>query len=340
MRAPGMTLRKLPLLPWSLLIGSFLLVLTLPALFAALIMLLADRHFGATVFNPAGGGNPLLYRHLFWYFGNAAVWAAILPGVGMVGHVVHAFSGKPGAGRPTAVYAMIALAVIGLVGGGRHLATAGLPAGLQAFYLVAGLAAVVPAAVLVLSLVGAMWGGSLSFRTPLPWAIGFLTVFAVGILSDAATGGGLGVILHGSLFETASGGYLTAFGAALAFFAGWYFWFPKFTGCRWNGALAGVHFVLTFVGGNLMLFPLFVLGLAGLPAGAADYPADLAVWKQLSGIGAMIVAGGGAVFLVGLCEALIGRRRAGADPWGAEGLEWTLPSPPPYRTFDELPVIR
>jgi cytochrome c oxidase subunit I len=342
MRAPGMTLSKMPLLPWSLLIASFLIVLATPALSAALIMLLADRHFGATVFNPAGGGNPLLYRHLFWYFGNAAAWASVLPGIGMVGHVVYAFSGKPGFGRLGIVYAMIALAAVGLIGWGRHLSTAGMPFDLQAFFLIVGLAVAAPAAALIFALVAVLWGGSISFRAPMLWAIGFLPVFAVGVLSAAALNGGVGALLHGSTFETAGDGYLVVFGPAMAFFAGWYFWFPKFAGYRWSDALAKLHCVLTFVGGNLMLFPLFLLGMAGMPAGAADYPAVFAGWNHLAGVGAYIAAAGGGVFLIGLFEALIVRRRAGANPWGtgADGLEWTLPSPPPYRTFDQLPVIR
>lgn len=342
MRAPGMSLSKMPLPPWSLLIASLLLLLALPALVAADIMLLADRHFGAAVFNPFGGGDPLLYRLLFRFFDHTSGWAVAIVAIGIVGQAIAAFSGRPVRHRLLVVYAAIAAAIVSLAGWGWYFVAAGLSLDLTGFFLIAGLAAVAPAGVVVFALMAEMWGGALRLRAPQLWAMGFLPVFAIGVVSGPVLASPIGTILHGTVFETAHIHYLTGLTALFAFFTAWYFWFPKFSGLLWNDALAKLHFALVFVGANLEGFPSFFLGLAGMPRGVADYPAPFAGWHFVSGVGALIAAGGLAVFFLGLIEAVWRRRPAGDNPWGkdAVGLEWTLSSPPPRRPFDELPVIR
>lgn len=341
MRAPGMTLHKMPLLAWAYLASAFLLLLILPAAAAAYGMLLADRHFGATLFNAAGGGDPLLYQHLFWIFGHSVGTVAVLPAIGMVGHVIAAFARRPVFGRVGFAYAMIATALIGLFGWGLHLSTAGLGFEVRAFFLIANLAVVVPMGVMVLSLIATLWGGSIVLRAPMLWAVGFLPVYVLGGLSGVVLGGGgANVVLHASSFEIAHAHYANGLATVMGLFAGWYFWFPKLTGWRCSELLAKLHFWLTFVGINLAFLPLFALGLSGMPRGVGDYPGMYAGWNQVAGYGAYVLAASAAAFALTILWAFLQRRPAGDNPWGsAKGLEWTLSSPPPYQTFDELPKL-
>jgi cytochrome c oxidase subunit 1 len=343
MRAPGMTLSKMPLFAWAVLVAAFLFLVAVPALTGALMMLVSDRHFGTVFFNGAYGGDPLLFRALFWGFAHAAGWALLAVAVGMVGHVVSAFSGRPVFGRLGVAYAMIAAALFALVGWGPHFAEAGLSPSMQAFFMIAAFAVLVPAAAMVFSLVATMWGGAIVFRAPMLWAVGFLPVFAAGALSGLMLAApGTGTLLRGTMYEAAYFHYQFALPLLFAAFAGFYFWFPKFSGRMYSEFLAKLHFWLTFVGVNLAFFPFYLLGLAGMPGGVADLPAAFADWNAVAGIGAGLVAVSVLPFLAVLVHAFWRGRPAGGNPWGkgARGLEWTLPSPPPYRTFDELPSIR
>jgi cytochrome c oxidase subunit 1 len=342
MRAPGMTLHKLPLFTWSMLVAAFLLLLTLPVLLAALIMLLLDRHFGAILFDAAGGGDPLLYQHLFWFFGQPAIYALILPGVGMIGHVVATFSRKPLFGRLGMTYAMAATGVIGLTGWAKHMFAAGLSVETQAYFVFAAMLVAVPMTFMMFSLIATMWGGSISFRAPMLWAIGFIPVLVIGGMTGVVlANAGINIVLHDTDYEVAQFHYLLALSWLFALFAGLYFWFPKFTGCLYNETLAKLHFWITFVGANLAFIPLFFLGLGGMPSRVADYPDAFAGWNLVASCGAFAVFAGLLVFMAATVEALRRKRRAGANPWGegATTLEWTLPSPPPFRAFDELPRI-
>lgn len=343
MRAPGMRLGKMPLFPWSVMAFSLLLLVALPALFCAGVLLFADRHFGTTLFNAAGGGDPQVYQNLFWLFGHAIGLACLLPGLGMIGHVLSAFSGRPLSGRMSVAYAIFVLGGLGLFGWGMHLGSFGSDGDLNSFFIIAGMAVFLPAGVIMAAYLSTLWDGAIHFRAPMIWALGFLPVFAMGIM------GGLIMIcigghsvLHGTTFEVAYGHYFVSLSFIFAFFAGWYFWFPKITGLTYSEALAKVHFWLTFVGGNVAFLPMFWLGLAGMPRGVADYPAVYGGWNHVVGYGTWMVGMGLAVFLVTMVLAVWKKRLSGSNPWGrsVSGLEWQLSSPPPYRTYDELPHIR
>lgn len=343
MRAPGMGLGKMPLFPWSVMAFSLLLLVALPALFCAGILLFADRHFGTTLFNAAGGGDPQVYQNLFWLFGHAIGLACLLPGLGIIGHVLSAFSGRPLSGRMSVAYAIFVLGGLGLFGWGMHLGCFGNDGDLQSFFMIAGMAVFLPAGVIMAAYLSTLWGGAIRFRAPMIWALGFLPVFAVGIMGGLImTCIGTHSVLHGSAFEVAYGHYFVSLSFMFAFFSGWYFWFPKFTGLTYNEVLAKAHFWLTFVGGNMAFLPMFWLGLAGMPRGVADYPAVYGGWNRVVGYGSCLVGLGLAVFLVTMALALWEKHLSGSNPWGrgVSGLEWQLSSPPPYRTYDELPHIR
>lgn len=344
MRAPGMTLRKMPFFVWAVLIAVFLLILILPVLTSCHLLLLSDRHFGSTFFNPSGGGNPLIYQHLFWFFGHSAGMVILLIGIGMTGHVLVAFSGRPLRGRAGVIAALITMMLIGIAGWGGHLATAGLSSWVRAFFLIMELAVIVPVGVVVFSFITTLWGGAIRLTAPMWWALGFLPMLTLGTMSYMVQTGGSGGLLHGTAYEVASWHYFYALPVLFAFIAGSYFWFPKLSGYRTSEFLAKGHFLLTLVGANLAFFPMFFLGFAGMPRGVADYPAVYANWNHIASMGGEILAAAQILFPITLALAFVQRRPAGDDPWTVHGvdggLEWTVSSPPPFQTFDELPKIR
>jgi cytochrome c oxidase subunit 1 len=343
MRAPGMTLHKMPLFVWALLVTNFMVLLALPVLAGSVTMLLTDRNFGTTFFDPQGGGDPLLFQHLFWFFGHPEVYIMILPGFGMISQVVSAFSRKPVFGYLGMAYAMVAIGVIGFVVWAHHMFTVGMSTGTQAYFTAASLAIAVPTGIKVFSWIATMWGGSVDFRAPMLWAMGFIFLFTVGgITGVMLANAGVDRVLHDTYYVVAHFHYVLSLGAIFAIFAGWYFWFPKMTGYMFSEVLAKAHFWVTFIGVNLLFFPQHFLGLAGMPRRVADYPDAFAGWNFVSSIGAYIAGVGLLIFLVGTVHAFVRKERAAGNPWGAGAttLEWTLPSPPPFHQFEVLPVIK
>ncbi|HJZ32187.1 MAG TPA: cytochrome c oxidase subunit I [Hyphomicrobiaceae bacterium] len=343
MRAPGMTLHKMPLFVWSILVTAFLLLLALPVLAGALTMLITDRNFGTTFFNATGGGDPLLYQHLFWFFGHPEVYILILPGFGIVSQVVSTFSKRPIFGYLGMVYAMVAIGFIGFIVWAHHMFVAGIGVEAQAYFSFATMVIAVPTGIKVFSWIATMWGGSVQFRVPMLWALGFIFTFTVGGVTGVMIANpGVDRLLTDTYYIVAHFHYVMSLGAIFAIFAGWYYWFPKMTGYMYNEALGKLHFWLTFIGTNVLFFPQHFLGLSGMPRRYVDYPDAFAYWNWWSSVGSYITAVGTLVFLVGAVEAyFFAHRPARSNPWGPQAttLEWMLPSPPPFHTFETVPRL-
>jgi len=343
MRAPGMTLHKMPLFVWSVLVTAFLLLLSLPVLAGAITMLLTDRNFGTTFFDPAGGGDPILYQHLFWFFGHPEVYIMILPGFGMISQIISTFSKKPVFGYLGMAYAMVAIGGIGFIVWAHHMFTSGLDVNTKMYFTAATMIIAVPTGIKIFSWIATMWGGSISLETPMLWAIGFIFMFTVGgvtgvILSNA----GIDTYMHNTYYVVAHFHYVLSLGAVFAIFAGFYYWFGKMSGRAYNEVLGKLHFWVFFVGVNVMFFPQHFLGQQGMPRRIPDYPAQFEHYNTISSIGYAIMAVGMVFFFVNVVWSLIAGRRVEGNYWGegATTLEWTLSSPPPFHSFETLPVIK
>jgi cytochrome c oxidase subunit 1 len=342
MRAPGMTLHKMPLFVWAILVTAFLLLLSLPVLAGAITMLLTDRNFGTAFFDPSRGGDPLLFAHLFWFFGHPEVYILILPGFGMISQVVSTFSKKPVFGYLGMAYAMVAIGFIGFVVWAHHMYTTGLSVNTRAYFTAATMVIAVPTGIKVFSWIATMWGGSIQFRVPMLWAIGFIFLFTLGgVTGVVLANAGVDLAMHDGYYVVAHFHYVLSLGAVFSIFAGFYYWFPKMCGRMYNETLGKIHFWLTFIGVNVTFFPMHFLGLAGMPRRVPDYPTAFQGWNEVATVGAWISAAGTLVFVYLVIATLLAGKRVGANPWGegATTLEWTVSSPPPFHTFDELPKI-
>ena len=370
MRAPGMTLHKMPLFVWAMLVTAFLLVLAVPVLGGAITMLLTDRNFGTSFFNPEGGGDPILFQHLFWFFGHPEVYIMILPAFGIISHIVSTFSKKPVFGYLGMAYAMVAIGVVGFIVWAHHMYTTGISVNTQAYFTAATLIIAVPTGVKIFSWIATMWGGSIEFKTPMLWAIGFIFLFTVGgVTGVVLANAGMDVSLHDTYYVVAHFHYVLSLGAVFGLFAGWYYWIGKMSGRQYPEWAGKFHFWLTFIGVNLVFFPQHFLGLQGMPRRYVDYAAPIPppelqgpfvnpvekiewimaqdygqhLWNYVSTMGAYLTGVSVIVFLLIVFWTLFFGRRVGANYWNVQPqcmtLEWTVSSPPPFHQFDIQPKI-
>ncbi|GAB5482243.1 cytochrome c oxidase subunit I [Sphingorhabdus sp. EL138] len=343
MRAPGMTLHKMPLFVWSVLVTAFLLLLALPVLAAAITMLLTDRNFGTTFFDAAGGGDPVLYQHLFWFFGHPEVYIMILPGFGMISHIISTFSRKPIFGYLGMAYAMVAIGVVGFVVWAHHMFTTGMSVNVKMYFTAATMVIAVPTGIKIFSWIATMWGGSMTFKTPMVWALGFIFMFTVGgVTGVVLANGGIDDNLHDTYYVVAHFHYVLSLGAVFSIFAGFYYWFPKMSGRHYSELLGQLHFWTFFIGVNILFFPMHFLGNQSMPRRYPDYPEQFAYWNEIASLGYVVMAVGVLIFFVNIAWALVAGRKAEANYWGegATTLEWTLSSPPPFHQFETLPQIK
>lgn len=342
MRAPGMTLHKMPLFVWSMLVTAFLLVLAVPVLAGGITMLITDRNFGTTFFDPSGGGDPVLFQHLFWFFGHPEVYIMILPAFGIVSHIVSTFSRKPIFGYLGMVYAMVGIGAVGFVVWAHHMFTVGMNTDVTVYFTIATLIVAVPTGVKIFSWIATMWGGSITFKTPMLFALGFIFLFTVGgvtgvILANA----GVNTVLHDTYYVVAHFHYVLSLGAVFALFGGFYYWIGKISGKQYSESLGKLHFFLMFIGVNTLFFPMHFMGLAGMPRRIPDYPDAYAGWNMVSTVGAIITGVGILVFMTVVLQIFITKKRVGSNPWGdgATTLEWTVASPAPFHTFEDQPKV-
>ncbi|MCF8474554.1 MAG: cytochrome c oxidase subunit I [Emcibacter sp.] len=343
MRAPGMTLHKMPLFVWSVLVTVFLLLLSLPVLAGAITMLLTDRNFGTHFFDAAGGGDPILYQHLFWFFGHPEVYILILPGFGLVSHIISTFSRKPIFGYLGMAYAMVAIGVVGFVVWAHHMYTVGMDVDTKAYFTAATMVIAVPTGIKIFSWLATMWGGSIKFETPMLFALGMIFLFTIGgVTGVVLANAGVDTAMHDTYYVVAHFHYTMSMGALFSMFAGWYYWIGKISGKPYPQLVSKIHFWLTFIGVNVIFFPQHFLGLAGMPRRIPDYPDAYAYWNYVSTVGYMITGVGTIFFLIGVVMTLRSKERVGDNQWGegATTLEWTLSSPPPFHQFNELPKIK
>tara|TARA_B100001758_G_C18414870_1_gene618755 strand:+ start:2423 stop:3994 length:1572 start_codon:yes stop_codon:yes gene_type:complete len=342
MRAPGMTLMKMPLFVWTWLITAFLLIAVMPVLAGGVTMLLTDKFFGTSFFNAAGGGDPVMFQHIFWFFGHPEVYILILPSFGVVSAIIPTFARKPLFGYSSMVYATASIAFLSFIVWAHHMFTVGMPLAGEVFFMFATMLIAVPTGVKVFNWVTTMWKGAMTFETPMLFAIGFIIMFTIGGFS------GLMLAItpadfqyHDTYFVVAHFHYVLVPGSIFAIMAACYFWLPKWTGNMYPETLGKIHFWLSTFFVNLTFFPMHFVGLAGMPRRIPDYSLQFADYNMIASIGAFGFGFAQLIFLYLIIKTIKGGKKATDQVWeGAEGLEWTLSSPPPYHSFNTPPAIK
>ena len=341
MRAPGMTIHKVPLFGWSIFVTAWMILLALPVLAGAITMLITDRNFDTTFFKPEGGGDPILYQHILWFFGHPEVYIIIIPAFGIISQVIATFSKKPIFGYLPMVYAMVAIGVLGFLVWAHHMYTVGMSLTQQSYFMLATAVIAVPTGIKVFSWIATMWGGSIEFKTPMLWAFGFLFLFTVGgVTGIVVAQAPLDRVYHDGYYVVAHFHYVMSLGALFGIFAGIYFWIGKMSGRQYPEWAGKLHFWTMFIGTNLTFFPQHFLGRQGMPRRYLEYGDYFAYWNWWSSLGAFI-SFGSFLFFIGIVfyTLFAGKRVTQNNYWNeyADTLEWTLPCPPPEHTFEQLP---
>jgi cytochrome c oxidase subunit I len=342
MRAPGMGLLKMPLFVWTWLITAYLLILVMPVLAGAVTMLLTDKYFGTSFFAAGGGGDPVMFQHIFWFFGHPEVYIMILPAFGIISEIIPTFARKPLFGYSAMVYATASIAFLSFIVWAHHMFTVGMPLAGQLFFMFTTMLIAVPTGVKVFNWVATMWRGAMTFETPMLFALAFVFLFTIGGFSGLM----LAIVpadlqYHDSYFVVAHFHYVLVPGAIFAIMAGVYYWLPKWTGHMYNETMGKVHFWLTAISVNLTFFPMHFVGLAGMPRRIPDYATQFSDFNAIATVGAFIFGFSQLMFAWNIYRCAKGGEKATAGVWeGSHGLEWTVPSPAPLHTFDTPPVVK
>jgi len=342
LRAPGMTLMKMPLFVWTWLITAYLLIAVMPVLAGAITMLLTDKFFGTSFFSATGGGDPVMYQHIFWFFGHPEVYILILPAFGIISTIIPTFARKPLFGYASMVYAVASIAFLSFIVWAHHMFTAGMPLSGQLFFMFSTMLIAVPTGVKVFNWVATMWKGSMTFETPMMFAVAFVVLFTIGGFSGLMLAlAPVDIQYHDTYFVVAHFHYVLVPGAVFAIIAGVYYWLPKWTGHMYDERLGKWHFWLSVIFVNVLFFPQHFVGLAGMPRRIPDYSLQFAEFNAVSSVGAFGYGLSQLLFLWLVIKCIRGGKPATQEVWeGSEGLEWTVPSPAPYHTFETAPEVR